>query len=231
VPPHCACGALSLSLSLSLSVRQLDLARLPRDLGDLADFDTLDAPHPATGPPPPDVPWPPPHYEWWNARRDPAAAGGWTYDGGEAAFACLGSALRAADPPYDGLLGFSQGTILASLALAAFQSGSAGPGGGLAGVPHPPRFALLYCGVFAKPPYCDALAGPSGRDAKRLGVPSLHVIGQADPVAPLSRRLAGAFANPVVLEHGRGHVMPALPPEGLATLRAFLEARRAGSSL
>ena len=45
------------------------LTRSTRDLGDLADFDTLDAPHPATGPPPPDVPWPPPHYEWWNAQR------------------------------------------------------------------------------------------------------------------------------------------------------------------
>lgn len=214
---------------------------MPRDVGDLVDFDTLDAPNPATGPPPPDVPWAGPFYQWWDARRDEASPGGWVYEGGDAAFAALGNALRTADPPYDGLLGFSQGTILASLALAAFQSRGSNGGAAvaamlgpsaaaaLAGIPHPPRFALLYCGVFAKPPMCDALA--AGTDGRRLGVPSLHVIGQADPIAPLSRRLAGAFVNPVVLEHGRGHVMPALSPEGVATLRAFLEARAAGSSL
>ena len=234
----------------SVSVHcQLDLARLPRDVGDLVDFDTLDAPNRATGPPPPDVPWAGPFYEWWDARRDEASPGGWVYEGGDAAFAALGAALRTADPPYDGLLGFSQGTILASLALAVFQEragrgGGGGGGGGspspgplataaaaLAGVAAPPRFALLYCGVFAKPPMCDILGGAAGRDGRRLACPSLHVIGGADPIAPLSRRLAGAFVNPVVLEHGRGHVMPALPPEGVATLRAFLEARLVGSSL
>ncbi len=206
-------------------------------MGDLVDFDTLDAPNPATGPPPPDVPWSGPYFEWWNARRDAAGAGGWVYDGGDTAFQALGDALRSANPPYDGLLGFSQGTILASLALAALQAGSGLPAArgpvaaALAGVRHPPRFALLYCGVYAKPPMSEALGGAGGRDGGRLAVPSLHVIGEADPIAPLSRRLAGAFLNPVVLEHGRGHVMPALPPEGVATLRAFLEARMVGSSL
>jgi hypothetical protein len=192
---------------------------------------TLDAPHPATGPPPPDVPWSGPYYEWWTARKGPD--GGWAYDGGDAAFAHLGRALRGADPPYDGLLGFSQGTILASLALAFMQAGEAGPGDGLAGIARPPRFALLFCGVFAKPPMCEVLGGAGGRDdARRLALPSLHVIGAADPVAPLSRRLADAFTNPVVIEHGRGHVIPQFQEGGdLATLRAFLEARRAGSSL
>jgi hypothetical protein len=196
-------------------------------VGDLAEFVTLTAPHPATGPPPPDVPWSGPYFEWWNAQKN--ADGSWTYEGGEAAFAHLGRALRAGE--YDGLLGFSQGTILASLALAFLSAGSPGPGGGLAGITHPPRFALLYCGVFAKPPMCDVLGGAGGRDARRLAVPSLHVIGRGDPAAPLSRRLASAFVNPVVVEHPRGHVIPSLEGGDLATLRAFLEARRAGSSL
>ena len=66
-----------------------------------------------------------------------------------------------------------------------------------------------------------------------IRAPSLHVIGQRDYVSPLSRKLARAFSNPIVVEHPGGHVIPRLAPEQLATLRAFLNSQQqaAASSL
>jgi hypothetical protein len=46
-----------------------------------------------------------------------------------------------------------------------------------------------------------------------LRVPSVHVIGRIDGVVPPaeSRRLADQFADPLVLEHPGGHVVPGDP--------------------
>ena len=171
---------------------QLEIARLDRDLSDLAELVTVDAPHLATGqllcgslflaaaasrcpstktkkkksensltslslslsiisssvattppgPVPSDVPWPPPHYEWWNAvevengeesgsgggddrggtRRRGRGGGGKTfvYQGFEETLSHVASVLDR-QGPFDGFLAFSQGTILASLLLAAWS--------------------------------------------------------------------------------------------------------------
>lgn len=64
-----------------------------------------------------------------------------------------------------------------------------------------------------------------------IRAPSIHIIGKRDYVAPLSRKLARAFSNSVVVEHAGGHVVPRLPPDDLATLRAFLGSQlQAGNS-
>jgi len=43
-----------------------------------------------------------------------------------------------------------------------------------------------------------------------LTIPSVHVIGRSDGVVPRSDslKLAGRFADPLVLEHSGGHVIP-----------------------
>jgi hypothetical protein len=43
-----------------------------------------------------------------------------------------------------------------------------------------------------------------------LTIPSVHVIGRSDGVVPRpdSLKLAGRFADPLVLEHSGGHVIP-----------------------
>ena len=46
-----------------------------------------------------------------------------------------------------------------------------------------------------------------------------------------SEQLAETFENPVIIRHPRGHVVPRLEGDSLATLRAFLEARLQESSL
>lgn len=46
-----------------------------------------------------------------------------------------------------------------------------------------------------------------------------------------SHRLAETFESPVVITHPRGHVVPRLEGDSLATLRGFLEARLHESAL
>ena len=44
----------------------------------------------------------------------------------------------------------------------------------------------------------------------KLRVPSLHVMGRNDAIVPMrdSQLLAERFAQPVIIEHGGGHVIP-----------------------
>jgi pimeloyl-ACP methyl ester carboxylesterase len=98
-------------------------------------------------------------------------------------------------PRIDGIFGFSQGAALTGL---------------LAGVrdvePSVPRFdfAIMVGGFTTDMPQHAMLF------RHKLTVPSVQVIGRADRIVPRrdSLRLAGRFADPLVLEHAGGHVIP-----------------------
>ena len=47
---------------------------------------------------------------------------------------------------------------------------------------------------------------------RKLAVPSLHVTGRADTIVPRrdSLRLADRFADPLIIEHSGGHIIPAV---------------------
>jgi len=61
--------------------------------------------------------------------------------------------------------------------------------------------------------------------------PSLHLIGDRDPVKRLTNLLIESFEHPVVVTHARGHVIPSLPPADLQRVRAFLQAQQQAASL
>jgi fermentation-respiration switch protein FrsA (DUF1100 family) len=100
-------------------------------------------------------------------------------------------------PRIDGLFGFSQGAALTGL-LA-----------GLRETPQAPRgldfgFAIMVGGFTSfLPQHADLFLRP-------LAIPSVHVIGRSDGIVPASDsvRLADRFTDPLVLEHGGGHVIP-----------------------
>jgi hypothetical protein len=200
------------------------MARLTADLADVADCVFPDGPHTARGPPTDDNPFPPPHYEWWDAVRSPD---GWRYEGAESTLALV-ARLLTTGPPFDGLLGFSQGCILASIVLRMVEARSPL----LAAAASLPSFGIFFCGIppRALPPAVSAAVGGARNAAALppLAAPSLHVIGRRDPAAPLSRALAASFVAPIVIEHERGHVIPRLPAGDVATVRAFLAARAGG---
>lgn len=104
------------------------------------------------------------------------------------------SQLRAGQ--FDGVFGFSQGAALAGL-LAAVQE-TDGPAG-LFG------FAIMVGGFTSPfPEHADLFRKP-------ITLPSLHIVGRSDVVIPPrdSAALAARFADPEILQHPGGHVVPA----------------------
>jgi Serine hydrolase (FSH1) len=101
-------------------------------------------------------------------------------------------------PRIDGLFGFSQGAALTGLLSALRES------------PQAPRgldfgFAIMVGGFTSfLPQHAHLFPRP-------LTIPSVHVTGHSDGVVPRSDslKLAGRFADPLVLEHSGGHVIPA----------------------
>jgi pimeloyl-ACP methyl ester carboxylesterase len=110
---------------------------------------------------------------------------------------------------FDGVFGFSQGAALTGLLAGLRQRGEDGIAF---------DFALLVGGFVNDSPQLAELY------RQQLTVPSVHVIGRTDGVIPprMSRDLAARFADPVILEHAGGHVVPGdrSVVEGIA---AFLE--------
>jgi hypothetical protein len=101
-------------------------------------------------------------------------------------------------PRIDGLFGFSQGAALTGLLAALRES------------PRAPRgldfeFAIMAGGFTSFLPQHASLF------LRPLTIPSVHVIGRSDAIVPRSDslKLAGRFTDPLVLEHGGGHIIPA----------------------
>jgi len=97
---------------------------------------------------------------------------------------------------YDGILGFSQGAILAAAVCCELHR---------RGAPAP-RFAVLISG-FGRPVPRGVEAYPPQAP---LPMPSLHIWGLADDHIPgwASETLAGYFENPRVYTHPGGHFVP-----------------------
>ena len=105
--------------------------------------------------------------------------------------------LVSTGPRYDGVFGFSQGAALAGLLTAVQENGSA-----------PPRFRFGFAIMVGG--FTSGLPKHAELFRSKLTTPSVHVIGRRDVVVPSkdSLRLADRFADPLVLEHPGGHVVP-----------------------
>ena len=191
---------------------QVRLAGWEETLGDLVEFHVMDAPHPASGPVPPDVLafFPDvPYREWWNAteRADPDGSGRktmtMTYVGLEES---LERVKREFDErgPFDGVLGFSQGatltTILAAKGVAdawgPFADANASRDASRPKPKKPPVFAVCVSGAAARTREADATyraardananadVTDASASASNVSTPSLHIIGEADRVVP-----------------------------------------------
>ncbi len=105
--------------------------------------------------------------------------------------------LICAGPRFDGIFGFSQGAALAGLLSAVQESSSALPQFRF-------DFAVMVSGFTSdRPQHTELLQ-------HKLTTPSLHVIGRSDLIVPRkdSLRLAGRFANALIIEHPGGHIVP-----------------------
>jgi pimeloyl-ACP methyl ester carboxylesterase len=109
---------------------------------------------------------------------------------------------------FDGIFGFSQGAALAGLLAALHESNSTAFAFDM---------AIMVGGFTSQSSQHEHLFD------SLLTVPSLHVMGRADSIVPLqdSLLLANRFADPVIIEHGGGHVIPD-EPSITARIAAFV---------
>jgi len=103
--------------------------------------------------------------------------------------------LLRTGPRIDGLFGFSQGAALAGL-LAALRDSHPSPLSF--------EFAIMVGG------FTSTMPQHAGLFRHKLTVPSVHVTGRADAIVPRrdSLLLADRFADPLIIEHSGGHVIP-----------------------
>lgn len=115
---------------------------------------------------------------------------------------------------FDGVLGFSQGAALTGL-LAGVQATDPATALDFG-------FAVMIGGFTSfAPRHASLFPGP-------LTIPSLHVMGRTDTIVPIgdSLRLADRFADPVVLRHDGGHIVPN-DPAIVRGVNEFITARAA----
>ena len=99
-------------------------------------------------------------------------------------------------PRIDGIFGFSQGAALTGL-LAALRDSRPSPIWF--------EFAIMVGG------FTSTMPQHAGLFRHKLTIPSVHVTGRADAIVPRrdSLLLADRFADPLIIEHPGGHVIPA----------------------
>lgn len=135
---------------------------------------------------------------WWNAAEDAARPStSKTYVGLDASLDAVRHAVEE-HGPFDGVLGFSQGATLAALLCLT-------PAETL-----PFRFAMLISGFMPRDASLEPLFGVMDEPPPtRISLPSLHVMGTADALVPVSssRRLAECFADPLIHTHEGGHAV------------------------
>ena len=103
--------------------------------------------------------------------------------------------LLRSGPPVDGIFGFSQGAALTGLLAGLRES-------------QPSlvqfEFAIMVGG------FTSTMPKHAGLFRRKIAIPSVHVTGRADTIVPSrdSLLLADRFADPLVIEHAGGHVIP-----------------------
>jgi hypothetical protein len=169
----------------SAAVLRGQMSPLAAGLESLAEFVYVDAPSLARG-----------DFGWWHARAH--------YEGWDGTRDYITSLFQR-EGPFDGVFGFSQGAALTGL-LVGLRSID---GNLTSSQPLSFRFAMMVGGFPAVDPDLESLYARK----ERYEVPSLHIIGLTDSIveSEYSRDLAARFNEPIILEHGGGHVIAATP--------------------
>ena len=171
------------------------IAPLAEALPSSVDLTFVDAPSLARG----DFGWWHEGFTGWEATRD------WI-------------AELTAGEHFDGVIGFSQGAALAGLLLATQEAAGDAAGKTAHAFGFGFGFGVMIGGFTSEEPRHAPLL------RRKLTTPSLHVTGRADGIVPMrdSLRLAERFADPVIVEHGGGHVIPT-DPRALARIVEFVD--------
>ncbi|KAI3775774.1 hypothetical protein L1987_45527 [Smallanthus sonchifolius] len=119
--------------------------------------------------------------------------------------------------PFDGVLGFSQGALLAGALPGMQEQGVCLTNVGKI------EYAIIISGgefggrAFPAPELAEtAFSSP-------INIPSLHIFGERDKARLNALELVEAYVDPLVIYHNGGHEVPKLDEEGLKIMFEFLE--------
>lgn len=189
----------------SAAIFHKQVSRWDPALLQLLDLTFLDGPYPARGKSEVEGILPGPYFEWYQFNKD---------------FSELTNFEESKEfitkymlehGPFDGLMGFSQGGVLAA-AFAGLQQK------GLALQQHPPlRFIILISG-----------AGFNNQQlmhecySETVECPSAHIIGDQDFLREVNEELVSKFKDPLVIRHTGKHTVPRLGEEQTKLLKDFV---------
>lgn len=187
----------------SILAQQVALANWAPLIGDIAELVFIDAPWPAQGPSDVERKFAGPYFEWYQSNED------YTEISGLDEAASYFSDYLSLHGPFDGLLGFSQGGVLAAAWMGLSEKGL-GPS-----IPHI-SFLIVVGGGKGRaksfqPAYADTIS-----------CPSLHFLGDKDFMRVYGEPLLLSFKDPVVLRHPFGHFLPRLGATEGQVFRDFL---------
>ncbi|WOH02696.1 hypothetical protein DCAR_0522085 [Daucus carota subsp. sativus] len=187
-------------------ILKTQLKKWPEFVLDKLDLVFPDAPFPCAGKSEVEGIFDPPYYEWFQFNKEFTE-----YTNFDECLEYIQECMIK-HGPIDGLLGFSQGSIL-SAAMPGLQA----KGLALTKVPKI-KFLIIISGAKFKN---EALAEKAFSEA--VSCPSLHFLGETDFLKPHGTDLLESFVDPVVIHHPRGHTIPRLDDKGLETMLSFLE--------
>jgi pimeloyl-ACP methyl ester carboxylesterase len=193
----------------SAQILRRQMAPLADGLDELIEFVCIDAPLLAER-----------DFGWWHAastENTAANAGGGPgakrYEGWQRTRDAICSAF-ARQGPFDGVFGFSQGAALTALLVGLRSGNNSGNESSGTADKDPDRslafdFAIMVGGFVSADPDLARLYG----ERSNYDLPSVHIIGRSDTIVPpiASIELASRFSNPLILEHGGGHIIPNVP--------------------
>ncbi|KAF8018507.1 hypothetical protein BT93_H3401 [Corymbia citriodora subsp. variegata] len=196
---------------MSAKILETQIHKWPETVLEKVDLVYLDAPYLSAGKSGVEGIFDPPYFEWFQGNQDYTE-----YENFEECIAFIED-FMVKNGPFDGLLGFSQGAVLAA-ALPGMQA----EGLVLTKVPEI-KFLILISGaklggskLSAPPLAANAFSAP-------IKCPSLHVIGENDLVKPESIALLDSFVDPIIVHHPEGHTIPGLDDQSLEVVSNFIE--------
>ncbi|KAM0873392.1 hypothetical protein ACQ4PT_038100 [Festuca glaucescens] len=189
-------------------MRKQVVGKWPAEVTARLDLVFPDAPFPAEGKSDVEGIFDPPYYEWFQCNK------GYTeYRNLDKCFDYV-EELMIREGPFDGLMGFSRGSVLSAALVGLQQQGLA-----LARLPKI-KFLVIISGArfrglhtVAEKPY-----------ANKINIPSLHFLGDTDFLKNDGEKLIESFVDPFIIRHPKGHTVPRLIDEkSLEVMSCFLD--------
>ncbi|KAL0314097.1 UNVERIFIED_CONTAM: Rhodanese-like domain-containing protein 6 [Sesamum angustifolium] len=170
------------------------------------DLVFVDAPFPCQGKSDVEGIFDPPYYEWFQFNKEFTE-----YQNFDECLDYIQDCMIK-HGPFDGLLGFSQGAI-----LAAGSAGLQAKGVALTTVPKIKVVVIIGGAKFRNPSIVEkAYSSP-------IQCPSVHFLGDEDFLKPYGTELLESFVDPLVIRHPKGHTIPRFDEKGLDSMLSFLE--------